>query len=411
MEKRTNNSNLWTNISILLPFVLVFLGAIFLKVYHPLGTVFKLSAFAYMILYAVFYRKIPKDLLVATIIFIPFLIYGIIISFDIRAGVEDGLRYLFPFATLYYGYAIRKHLNIIVKFMIVFLLINFVAQFINYYYWLQGEEQWFYHVDKGGNSFFNQSMGILRASGIVVYFNVLGYISMISYFVIQRFYKGRFQKILLAVSLILLLMTLSYKTIVSFILVFMIIHYKKLLNLITLGVISAITAMLAFPVQTKELIDNLLYRLNAYILMKTPTVRSETYILMFKDIIDLDWFGHGVGAFGGPASLKYHSPYYEKVHFTWPDTFWMKMTTVDTFPPHVFIELGIIGGLVFFFALISPLIRRYVPKLVLIIYFTLFIDMLFTFSLASLEYLMYSLVLVYPVIYYEQRMRKSSEKL
>ncbi len=409
MEKQTDNSNLWTNISILLPFVLVFLGAIFLKVYHPLGTVFKLSAFAYMILYAVFHRKIPKDLLVATVLFLPFLFYGIYNTFDIRAGVEDGLRYLFPFATLYYGYAIRKHLNIVVKFMIVFLLINFLAQFVNYYNWLRGTIQWFYHYDIGNHPYFNQTLGILRASGIVVYFNVMGYISMISYFMIQRFYNGRYKKLLIGISLAMLLMTLSYKTIISFILVFMIIHYKKLLNLVTLGLIFAITVMLAFPVQTKVLIDNLLYRLNAYILMKTPTVRSETYLLMFKDIADLDWFGHGVGAFGGPASLKYKSPFYDEVHFTWPDTFWMKMTTVDTFPPHVFIELGIVGGLLFFFALMSPLIRRYLPKLVLIIYFTLFIDMLFTFSLASLEYLMYSFVLIYPIIYYEQQLKKSAE--
>jgi MFS superfamily sulfate permease-like transporter len=136
--------------------------------------------------------------------------------------------------------------------------------------------------------------------------------------------------------------------------------------------------------------------------MKTPSVRVESYIVMFKELFNGNLFGKGIGAFGGPASLKYHSPYYEQVHFTWPDTYWMKMTTVDTFPPHVFVELGLIGGSLFFLVLISPLFRRYVPNMVIIIYFTLFFDMLFTYSLASLEYMMYSLVLIYPIIYYEQ---------
>lgn len=407
MEKRINKSNLWTNVGILLPFVMIFMGAIFLKVYHPLGTILKIIAFTYMTLYAVFYRKVPKNLLIASLIFLPFLFYGIYHTFSINAGIEDGLRYLFPISTLYYGYAIREHLNLVVKFMIVYLLINFLAQFVNYYYWLQGIKQWFYHYDIGGHWYFNQTLGILRASGIVVFFNVLGYISMISFFSIKRFYEGQYKKTFLVISLIMLAATISYKTIISFIIVLLIIYYKKLLNIIALGLVFIIGTMMAFPVQVKILIDTLLYRLNAYILMKTPTVRSETYILMYKDIKNLDWFGHGVGSFGGPASLKYHSPYYEEVHFTWPDTFWMKMATVDTFPPHVFIELGIIGGLLFFFVLLSPLIRRHIPVLVIIIYFTIFFDMLFTFSLASLENLMYSLVLVYPIIYQEQKLRKS----
>ena len=126
---------------------------------------------------------------------------------------------------------------------------------------------------------------------------------------------------------------------------------------------------------------------------------------MWKEISNFNLFGHGVGSFGGPGSLKYDSPYYASVNFKWLDTFWMKMTTVDTFPPHVFIELGIVGGLLFFLVLLTPLIKKRVSAMVLIIYFTLFFDMLFTFSLANLEYMMFSFVLVYPIYFYEEKQR------
>jgi hypothetical protein len=40
--------------------------------------------------------------------------------------------------------------------------------------------------------------------------------------------------------------------------------------------------------------------------------------------------------------------------------------------------------------------------LVLAIYFSLFFDMLFSFSLNNLEYLLFSLVFVYPILNYEE---------
>ena len=407
--KISKERSLLLDISILLPFILVFLGAIFLKVYPPLGRLLKFSSFIYMLVYVIFiHKKLPKNPSIAFLLFLPFFLYGIAHSFNLSAAIEDGLRYLFPIVALFYGYSIRKHLDLIIKFIIVFLLLNFIVQIFQYYFWSQGMRQWFYHVTPRGAWYYNAIMGMLRASGLVVYFAVFGYINMISFFLIQRYYQGRYKKWFLGISLLLLFASMSTKTIITFFIILIFIYYKKILNLITAGIIFAIMLMMAFPVQTKGFIDNLMYRFDAYLLMKKPSVRAETYILMWKDIFNFDLFGHGVGSFGGPASLKYNSPYYQEVHFTWPDTFWMKLTTVDTFPPHVFIELGIIGGLLFFLVLTSPIIKRHIPVMVLIIYFSLFFDMLFTFSLASLEYMMYSLVLIYPVIYYEYHVKQNS---
>lgn len=397
------------NFLILLPFVLVYIGVVFLKVNHPIGTIFKLAAFGYMVLYILIRNKADNSLLSITLLFLLFLIYAIWHSFNINAGIQAGLRYLFPIVTLFYGYSIKEHIDIIVKFIIVFVLINFLAQLYNYYGWLRHQNMWYYPQTRWGEWYFNSAMGVVRASGIVVFFCFFGYMNMIAYFVIKKFYHGRYKKIILAIALIMFLASLSYKTIVSFVLVMIFYYYKKILNIITVAVLGIIGLMMAFPLQTKAFIDDLLYKINAYIFMSKPTLRSETYILMWKDIADGDWFGHGAGSFGGPASIIYNSPYYKEVNFKWLDTFWMKMTMVDTFPPHVFIELGIIGGLLFFLVLITPILKKRVSSLVLIIYFTLFIDMLFTFSLAGLDYLMFSLVLIYPIYYAEQNKNDSKK--
>ena len=55
--------------------------------------------------------------------------------------------------------------------------------------------------------------------------------------------------------------------------------------------------------------------------------------------------------------------------------------------------------------LITPLFRKKINKrylLVLAIYFCLFFDMLFSFSLNNLDYLLFSLVLVYPILNYKE---------
>ena len=406
--KATIKLNL-TNIAVLLPFVLIFLGAIFLKVYHPVGTFLKFSAFIYMLLYTIFYkRKISKNLGISLLLFLPFFIYGILHTYNINAGIEDGLRYMFPVAALLYGYAIKEHFPLVLKFVIFYLIISVIAQFSNYFFWLQGVKQWFYSVDRGGNWFFNQALGVIRATGLVVYFANMGFIAMISYFLIKRYYFGTHKKLLLGISLFLLFASISFKTIVSFFIVLLLLNYKRIVNVLSAFLVGLILLILVFPTQLRDFVDSFMIRINAYLFMKTPTLRVNSYIAMFKEIIKPNWFGQGVGSFGGPASIKYNSPYYEAINFTWPDTFWMKLTTVDTFPPHVFVELGIIGGSLFFLLIISPIFRRYVPVMVLIIYFTLFADMLFTFSLSSFEYLMYSLVLVYPIIYYEQQLNKKN---
>jgi hypothetical protein len=125
-------------------------------------------------------------------------------------------------------------------------------------------------------------------------------------------------------------------------------------------------------------------------------------------------FGRGVGVFGGPASTSYNSTFYKGVGFDWYDTAWLNLTTTDTYLPHLFVELGIIGGLLYLAILITPLFRKRLTEklmIVLVIYFCLFFDMLFSFSLNNLEYLLFSLVFVYPILAYQQRQKNLIEKV
>lgn len=144
-------------------------------------------------------------------------------------------------------------------------------------------------------------------------------------------------------------------------------------------------------------------RISLYI-TEGNSVRSESYRVMFREMGNNNWLGKGAGVFGGPASVEFNSPYYSEIKFNWYDTKWMGLTTTDTYPPHAFVELGTIGGILYFLLLLSPLFRTWIDsnyKMALVIFFCLMSDMLVSFSLNNLEYLFFSLVFVYPVLYYK----------
>ena len=390
---------------VLLPFLLVYFGTIFQNTASAINPVCKMIAFVYMILYCIAHSKFNKNLLFATFLFLPFLLYGIYNSFNLMAGVGDGIRYLFPIVTLFYSYSIRRHLPLLVHFVIAFVVINFLVQIVNYLNWMRGIDQWFYYTTVDGVIYYNETAGLLRATGLVVFFGFYGFFNMIAFFIINTYYSGRFKRLFLFLALAAMLASISYKAIGPFLFIIFIYYYKSLYKVILWVIVAALAIYLAFPKKINEFIADIVLRIQLYI-TQGRSARGESYRVMWHDIVNGNFFGRGVGVFGGPASTSFDSPFYKEVSFDWYDAKWLNLPTTDTYPPHLFVELGIIGGLVYLFVLCIPLLKRRLGeawKLVLVIYFCLFFDMLFSFSLNNLEYLLFSLVFVYPIYFYSRQ--------
>lgn len=199
-----------------------------------------------------------------------------------------------------------------------------------------------------------------------------------------------------------MILSVSYKTFVAFFIILIFYYYKTFIKLLPLLIMGFVTVLAIFPKAFDSIIKDIVLRFTVYISEGT-SMRAESYRVMFQEINNFNLFGKGIGSFGGPASIQYNSPYYQEIYFYWYDTTWLELPTTDTYPPHVFVELGIIGGLIYFFLLCIPLIRNRFDKsliITFIIYFTLFSDMLFSFSLNNLEFLMFSLVFIYPILNY-----------
>lgn len=404
--KKEYINNLW----VLLPFVLVYTGSVFSNMNASISSALKISAFAYMLLFVVVKKKVNRNLFIATLLFLPILIYGIYHSFYWKAGLSDGIRFLFPIVTLFYGYSIRDKMPLLVKFIAVFVVINFMVQIVNYINWLRGVDQWFYYTTYTGYRYYNMTAGVLRATGIVVFFGFYGFLNLIAYFILRRYYFGKYRKLILGMALFSFVASISYKTFMAFALILIFYFYKQILKIFTALLLVLIGTYLYAPQIIHKLTNDIIGRIQMYII-GGHTVRTQSYKVMFQNIIQGNWFGEGVGSFGGPASTAYHSPYYEQIGFDFNDfqSAWLRLPTTDTYLPHAVVELGIIGSVLYFIVLIMPLLRKKIPAIVLIIYATLFFDMLFSFSLNNLEYLLFSFVFIYPIYWYENVLKKQHE--
>lgn len=395
--KKTHKDKLF----ILIPFLLVIMSIIIQISNKSLSSILKLVAVFYMFAYS-FLKPLNKNLVNALLLFLPFLIYNYIISYNKTAALEDGIRYIFPISVIFYSYSIRTHYKFLFKCLIIFVIINDFWQIINYIYWLKGETQWFYFLhEPSGNRYFNQTSGIIRATGIVVFFSMFGFLNGISYFIIYKYYNGKHKKALLLMTLISMLLSFSYKIIGSFFLIFFF-SYKNKLKILNGFLIATLAIVFFIPNKIVSFIGDINLRLEKYI-FEGDSARSESYRVMIDEILNLNLFGRGIGSFGGPASVTYNSPVYNEVNFNWYDT--NSLATTDTYYPHLFVELGLIGACLYLLILIIPIIRTTPLNkmgMIYIIYFLLFFDAVFSFSLNNLEYLIVSIILIYPIVEYNK---------
>lgn len=392
------------NILILLPFIMVILSEIFMYMRIGLSGPLKVVAVFYMFTYAILKIKYHGGLLFSILCFLPFFIYGIIISFKLEAAIEEGVRYLFPISILMYGYALKKDFKFLLYSFIVFALINDCWQIVNYLNWMRGVRQWFYIYNPYWNTWSpNTTSGILRATGIVGFFGLFGFLNLIAFFLTRKFYHGKGKMVLLMIFLVSMFLSFSYKTLGTFlVLIFLEMKNKLRVLMYILGVF--VIAFLTMPKLVLTMEKNARYRLVEYVL-EGNSARGDSYRVMFEEMGRLNLFGRGVGAFGGPSSVTYNSPVYKEVKFNWYTT--PELTTTDTYYPHLFVEMGIIGGLFYMLIIISPLIflrwsyEKF--KIAFVIYFALLFDALFAYSINNIAYLIVSLIFIYPIYYYDDK--------
>lgn len=396
---------------ILFPIILIFIGEILAFTNPSVASILKVLITAILILPVWLKIRFPNKFLLLVFIFFCFFFTAFVNSFSYRAAIEEGIRYFFPISIILYGYYNRNKLKLFTSFIIVFALLNFIYQFSNYYdyYILEAKQQWFYlqfYSEKADKHFYWPAVtgGIMRATGFVGFFGAYGILNFISFWITYYYYKGKYKKTLLIIFTIGVFISTSFKTIGFFLITIFLKFWYKLKYILLVPIILLIVFIFLSESTKKGIIHSVETRLERYI-NEGNTARNESYRVMFNEIMSGNLIGEGIGSFGGSASTKYNSPFYDEVSFNWYGLE-ERLATTDTFFPHLFVEMGLIGGLLYLTLILSPLlIRKKIEKkkfiILLIIYSMLFFDSIFSYSLNNLAILAMTLLFVYPILHHE----------
>ena len=335
------------------------------------------------------FKEIPYYLKLAFLITLLYLIGISIGTYSLMAAVQDGIRYLLPFIVLFYGLAFSNRFALLLKYLLLIILLNNCYQFICYIIYAINIDL-FYNL---GNSA-NTVKGVLRAGGLTHSFDFFGFLNLIGFYLCYQFYHKKYAYLFV----VFLMLSLSFKYIILFFVLLVWLKEFKSLLLITLFSVSVVSLNQSLNTKIQDGISEKYNRF--FVNYNSP--RPESYRILHKHLkTKTVVFAEGVGVFGGPASTANNSQYYKKVDFDWHGR---PFATTDTYYPHLFIELGLIQGLIYLFLVFGLFIieYKYLKKIGFIVVIFLISNIL-NFSMNNFLFLIFSFVLILPLLHSQKK--------
>ncbi|WP_134143539.1 hypothetical protein [Paraburkholderia sp. BL6665CI2N2] len=257
-------------------------------------------------------------------------------SFDGSAAAEEMARFVFPVVITMALYAYRTSLRPVVIAFVTVVVSNDLFQCYAYAVHIAGLPAFITErIDSGL---------YLRAQGWIGFFSEFSFMNFCAFVLCRHYWRTRQARRAGWLFLVFAVLGLSFKLSPVLVAYFLVAHKNSL----RAYAVAAITAIAATAVAISGLLDKLFgvaaTKMSLY-LIAGNSARAESYRVMGDSLLKGNFLGEGLGSFGGPASVKYNSPLYSTYNFKWYGMQGVLKTT-DTFYPHLFVELGICGALV-----------------------------------------------------------------
>jgi hypothetical protein len=340
-------------------------------------------------------NKINKVYLLISLLFFAILLINLPHTFNINAGLEELIRFLFMPVVLYYGYIYRKKIDLLITTIILMALISNLFQIYVYVHGFLGVGPDIIDLrTKDGGYFLNTSfIGISNAI-----------LNLISFLLVLVFKEIKFRSFLIPFFFIFTFLTFSYKTIPFLLLGVFLFNKVSLKNYILIFISILLSTFYLYDILI-DMYDVLIRKIDVYIVIGN-SARYESYRVMYEFLSGFKFLGEGLGSFGGPSSVTYGSPIYDKYNFNWFYT--TNIATTDTYYPHLFVELSWIGGMLFLLFLFIPILRssnKQAKKLNLFILGAFLFESLFSFGLNNLFELICTVLLLHGINYKYNRIK------
>jgi len=232
----------------------------------------------------------------------------------------------------------------------------------------------------------------LRAQGWIGFFSEFSFINFCA-FMLCRWYKPtKWSRAKSWIFVLFGLLGFSFKLFVTMAL-YPLIAKRSLRTWIAVGCVLGVAAFTVANGYLDSFLGVAAAKISFYVVAGN-SARAESYRVMFESLGKGNFIGEGLGSFGGPASVKYNSPLYQSYHFDWYGLGDVLKTT-DTFYPHLFVEIGLIGAIIWllFVLLYGQSTKPTAPWIFIVAAFCF--DNIFSLAFVSPSYAFSALLMMY----------------
>ncbi|WP_043201582.1 hypothetical protein [Paraburkholderia acidipaludis] len=366
-----------------------------LSVQDDRSVVVKLAAFGLLGMSVALRPRFHKYILLIGPLIVVLMI-GLIRSFNLVAGIDELQRFIFPIAITIALYAYRDRLRVVVLMFFFVVVTNDIFQCYFYAaYILKLPLLLPVRIDSGL---------YLRAQGWIGFFSEFGFMNFCALLLLTLGKNRKRTGLWKYCIVIFSILSFSFKLFV------VLLAYPVVLKTIRgkayiLALAGIALVVFAFTLGFFDQILALAESKISFYIVAGNSARAESYRVMWESLIRGNFLGEGLGSFGGPASVKYNSPLYSYYHFNW---YGMQdiLKTTDTFYPHLFVELGLLGGVLWLFIVVMYG-QRYVTNRIWIYVVAAFLfDNAFSLAILSPSYVFPALLVMYWIS--EQKERSNS---
>ncbi|VWB25630.1 hypothetical protein [Burkholderia metallica] len=346
--------------------------------------VVKMSAFG-LVFAAILLRPRFHRLAVVALPIAVSLCIGMLLSFNVHAGVEELVRFLFPVAITVAIFPYRDRLDVLVRTFIGVVVSNDLFQLYFYVSYAIGLPLFMpVRIDSGL---------FLRAQGWMGFFSEFSFINLCAFLLCRWYWSGRRAAIASWGFLVFALLGFSFKLFAALALYPFVRNVRDVRAWLAVAGIAGMMLVLMAMGVLDALLKVGMAKILFYVVAGN-SARAESYRVMFESIRNGNLLGEGLGSFGGPASVKFSSPLYQLYYFDWYGLGGLLKTT-DTFYPHLFVEMGTFGALAWLVFVLGYGQRRCKPAVWFYIVGAFCFDNIFSMAFVSPSYVFSALLAMY----------------
>jgi hypothetical protein len=261
---------------------------------------------------------------------------GLARSFNADAGMEELLRFLFPIVITVALFAYRDRIDAVMTMFFVVVLSNDLFQCYFYLAYLTRLPVLLpVRIDSGL---------FLRAQGWMGFFSEFSFINFCAFLLCRQYKPAERFRALSWLFVLFALLGFSFKMFAT-LAVYPLIARKVRARVWLMGGAAVVVVLWVIANGYLDSLINVASAKIAFYIVEGNSARAESYRVMCESLLKGNFLGEGLGSFGGPASVKYGSPLYGLYRFNWYGLGSILKTT-DTFYPHLFVEIGLLGALV-----------------------------------------------------------------